>query len=343
MTTQTHKTLIVLKNIACLLGMVCIMAISANAQFAPQAGNPGSTAIHRDSSILKTWATACTIQRGWQNIADSSLGLALVGDSSYIPGKPGNGIASLGDGGVATVTFYHPIQNGSGYDFVVFENGFIDQSLDTGTAFLELAFVEVSSDGIHYFKFPAQSLTDTATQVGSFSGMRADKIHNLAGKYIAPFGTPFDLDELPDTSLLDKNAVTHVRITDVVGSIDNRYATVDVNGNKINDPWPTPFASGGFDLDAVGVIHPNYALSTKDVLESDKQNISCFPVPASTNSYIQVKATSAILHLIIFDQLGRLVPNESEVNTQVKLREKGIYTLRIQTENGTVHHKLQIW
>jgi hypothetical protein len=29
----------------------------------------------------------------------------------------------------------------------------------------------------------------------------------------------------------------------------------DSKGNIINDPWPTNFASSGFDLDAVGVIN----------------------------------------------------------------------------------------
>jgi hypothetical protein len=46
-----------------------------------------------------------------------------------------------------------------------------------------------------------------------------------------------------------------VRITDVVGSIDPRYWTRDSLGNLINDPFTTPFASGGFDLNGVGVIN----------------------------------------------------------------------------------------
>jgi hypothetical protein len=69
-------------------------------------------------------------------------------------------------------------------------------------------------------------------------------------------GTPFDLDELSGVSaLLNIDAVTHVRIIDVVGSLNDLYASRDSLGNKINDPWSTPFASSGFDLDAVGVIH----------------------------------------------------------------------------------------
>ncbi len=40
----------------------------------------------------------------------------------------------------------------------------------------------------------------------------------------------------------------------MVGNI-YEYATYDIYENPINDPWPTPFESSGFDLDAVGIIH----------------------------------------------------------------------------------------
>ncbi len=66
---------------------------------------------------------------------------------------------------------------------------------------------------------------------------------------------PFDLQEIADAPGLDVNNVNYVRVIDVVGTIDSQYATHDSKGNIVNDPWPTPFASCGFDLDAVGVIN----------------------------------------------------------------------------------------
>jgi hypothetical protein len=36
---------------------------------------------------------------------------------------------------------------------------------------------------------------------------------------------------------------------------ENNYASYDSQGHQINDPWPTNFPTGGFDLDAVGVIN----------------------------------------------------------------------------------------
>ena len=122
-------------------------------------------------------------------------------------------------------------------------------------AFLELAFVEVSSDGVSYFRFPAVSLTDISQQVSTFGEIDCTKLHNLAGNYRQGFGTPFDLAVLEGYAELDLHNITHVRITDVVGAVAAEYATFDSEGNPVNDPWPTPFETGGFDLDGVGVIN----------------------------------------------------------------------------------------
>ncbi|MGB3619416.1 MAG: hypothetical protein WBA12_14965, partial [Catalinimonas sp.] len=198
------------------------------AQFAPPAGRAGSTALFRDSSAVVGWAAG---------EAESATGPA-----------DGFSVVSLGDGGTATCTFERPITDGPGPDFAVFENGFQD-------TFLELAFVEVSSDGVRFVRFPATSLTDTTTQVGAFGTLDATKLDNLAGKYRANWATPFDLAQLRDSAGLDVTRVTHVRLRDVVGSVDPAYATRDAAGRPVNDPWPTPFPTGGFDLDAVGVLH----------------------------------------------------------------------------------------
>lgn len=305
------------------------------AQFAPQAGTPGTTAIHMDSVVWVNWAAGCTIQRGWQNIADTTLGKAVVGDETYVTGKVGNGVVSLGDGGIATITFNHPIVNGNGFDFAVFENGFIDQTLAPGTAFLELAFVEVSSDGIHFVRFDATNLSDTSVQIGSFEGMFAQKINNLAGKYLGRYGTPFDLEELKNKPNLDVNNITHVRVIDVVGSIQNQYASRDALGNKINDPWPTDFASGGFDLDGVGVIHQNVNLSLNETLNA--KHVSVFPNPVQANGSIQLRF-SLFLHpeLTVYDILGHKINADIARNGEgmtVKLSQPGIYQLLLS--NGT--------
>jgi hypothetical protein len=63
------------------------------------------------------------------------------------------------------------------------------------------------------------------------------------------------LQDLDSISNLNLDAITHVRLVDVVGSTNSTNGTVDFYGNVINDPWPTNFESSGFDLDAVAVIN----------------------------------------------------------------------------------------
>ena len=138
--------------------------------------------------------------------------------------------------------------SGGIFDFAIFENTFLD-------SFLELAFVEVSTDSQSWARFPNESLSQHKTQTGSFGFTQPTKIHNLAGKYRHPYGTPFDLQDVAMMSNIRINEIRYVRIIDVVGSIDTLYAQRDSKNRIINDPWPTPFPSSGFDLDAVGVIH----------------------------------------------------------------------------------------
>lgn len=234
--------------------LMVVMPVALWAQFAPAQDQPGTTAMHADSSAFVAWATDCVAEPGPMNIANPSLGIAGAGyPASNAIGVPGGtyGVTCLGDGGSATLTFASPICNQPGPDFAVFENGF-----KSGTQwFLEIAFVEVSSDGENFFRFPAITAVQYETQLGGFATMDPAQIHNFAGKYGAFYGTPFELDEVPDNPLLDKNSITHVRVVDVIGCIDPEYCTYDSQGHPVNDPWPTPFASSGHDLDAVGVIH----------------------------------------------------------------------------------------
>ena len=237
--------------------LMVVMPVALWAQFAPAQDQPGTTAMHADSSAFVAWATDCVAEPGPMNIANPSLGLAGAGYPAVNAiGAPGGtyGVTCLGDGGTATLTFASPICNQPGPDFAVFENGFANAQ-NPDYWFLELAFVEVSSNGVNFFRFPAYSNTQTDTQLGGFACILPSEIHNLASKYGSMYGTPFELDEVQDNPLLDKNNITHVRIVDVVGCIDPEYATYDCQGHPVNDPWPTPFASSGHDLDAVGVIH----------------------------------------------------------------------------------------
>ncbi len=237
--------------------------------YPPAAGRPGSDAISAGDSRIRGWAVETTeLARGPEQIEDpfsalasygseaSALGPAdVLGDQDQpVPGTPvPKPAVSLGDGGSITLRFDPPIADRAGPDFAVFENGI---NYNGGTSFyLELAFVEASSDGVHFTRFPAFSETPAPPQIGSYGAVDPTNLRNLAGKYMAGFGTPFDLAELADAPGLDVQAVTHVRIVDVVGSIDPRFASHDSLGRIVNDPWPSFLSASGFDLDAVGVLN----------------------------------------------------------------------------------------
>ena len=317
-----------------------VIANKSFAQFPPPAGQEGSTAIYKDSSAFIDWASGCSVERGFLNVSQPELGLVDFGSEEDALGVADNAVVSLGDGGVATLTFDVPVANGYGFDFAVFENGFSD-------TFLELAFVEVSSDGENFFRFNSVSLTQTDEQIGSFGELNTEKINNLAGKYRVEYGTPFDLEELTNEPGLDVNHITHIRIIDVTGCIQNDYATFDSQGNKVNDPWPTPFPSGGFDLDAVGVIHNAENLS---VYGNELTEIKVFPNPVPAGAgFIQMKIPdmihtlrysiisldgcilSAVNHL---GKLGRFIV------INIDILRPGVYILKIETSRGVVIKKI---
>ena len=315
--------------------VLLVSTFSAGAQYAPQQGLGGSTAISAASSLFTEWASGCTIHRGYLYIDSPALGYASSGDSTLAIGQADYSVVSLGDSGVADLTFPAVIYNGPGPDFAVFENAFINPANDS-QAFIELAFVEVSSDGINYFRFPAQSLTQTNVQVpGSGVYMYANNINNLAGKYRGGYGTPFDLDELTGIIGLDVNSITHVRVVDVVGAIGN-HSSHDSSGRVINDPYPTNFPTGGFDLDAVGVI--NHIGNAGVNYLADNVTVSLFPNPVIDVFNVDVKGNvqgmSAVLMATTGKVLQQFSPLQDKNQIDITCYPAGMYYFVVQDVNG---------
>lgn len=302
----------------------------AQCDYPPAAGVEGTTAIGKDSSIIVGWATQAEVVRGYLNITNSSLGYASAGLSSDATGKAmTNGVVSLGDSGYAILRFDGFINNGVGFDFVVFENSFSDD-------FLELAFVEVSSDGVNYFRFPAISNTSTGSQTQTFGTTDAKCIHNLAGKYRLGYGTPFDLDELSGTSGLNIDSISFIKIIDVVGSIDENHGTKDSNGNIINDPWPTEFESSGFDLDAVGVIHYE-PVSAKELVAAT--DFIIYPNPVSEALFFEGIYNQNLIRIL--DLSGKEISFFEENNTiDVSTWKNGFYILEVNSKEETKRFKV---
>ncbi len=220
--------------------------------------------VPKDSAELVAWATGYTdviygsgVDDQWKT-PEKALGKA-VGDAFDI--------VSLGEGGSIVLTFDPPIKDGPGWDFAVFENGFVKQ--EPYIYFLELAYVEVSSDGVNYVRFDNVSLTQDS--IGTYDGLDYTNIHGLASKYPQGYGTPFDLSDLAyktgvKNGKVDLNHIRFVRIVDIVGDgscFENRPPDWGNNG-PIYDPYPTQ-GSGGFDLDAIGIRYQ----AEPDVLPGD--------------------------------------------------------------------------
>lgn len=315
-----------------LLYIICC-TLPAVAQYAPQVGVAGSTAISKGDSRIVGWAASCTVERGWLDIADKQQGRASLGDEAHAVGQADNGIVSLGDSGIAVLSFSSPLYNGPGADFAVFENAFANPA-DPEEAFLELAFVEVSSDGVSYTRFPASSLTDTPQVPVAGVYMNARKVHNLAGKYLANYGTPFDLDDLKGMPGLDVDNITHVRLVDVIGSLT--HGSTDKDGNPINDPYPSAIPSCGFDLDAIAALHMKGAWPSGVGNTNNTTAISLYPNPAQ-NTIMVAAAGITSGSLTIKDVTGRsLLSKNAAEHTKIDISHlsAGIYYLILNDGNG---------
>ncbi|WFB35162.1 hypothetical protein P3T73_13435 [Kiritimatiellota bacterium B12222] len=152
--------------------------------------------------------------------------------------------------GSLTISFSTPIQNRSGADFTIFENGFVSNyTTPSGTVagefWAELAYVEVSQNGVDFYRFDSVSTTDSA--VGPYGTLDQTQVYNLAGKHANAYGdswgTPFDLSDI------GLDAIQYIRVVDIPGS----GSFQDASGDAIYDGWYT-WGSGGADIEAFGAI-----------------------------------------------------------------------------------------
>ncbi|MBN4072638.1 T9SS type A sorting domain-containing protein [Crocinitomix catalasitica] len=313
--------------------VLILVQLSLTAQYSPPAGQPGSTAIHNDSSVIVGWANQVILfDPGPEDISDSGSPDASFGipseATSYAEGNSID-VVSLGDGGEIVLGFNFPIQNDPGPDFAVFENGFDD-------FFLEFAHVEVSTDGITFVRIPSTTLVPITVQTASFGSTDTKLIHNLAGKFRQGFGTPFDLEDVVDSTGINLDSINYVKIIDVVGSVGPLYGSYDQFGIIINDPFPTAFESGGFDLDGVAVLHANGSFV---VGLEEEAHIQIYPNP--TNGIARISGLN-LESIQLFDLTGSMIIHT--VENEIDLRElslpSGIYVIKIRTSTSSFTRKL---
>ncbi|MBN1855195.1 MAG: PEP-CTERM sorting domain-containing protein [Pirellulales bacterium] len=119
-----------------LLTLVCLGLTLGAVQagpYAPAAGQPGSTAIHKDDPQFVGWAS------GWQNylVGTDCAATWQTPEKALGPAAgTSTDIMCLGRGGEITLTFDTPIMDGPGWDFATFENSFNDTVPEPATAWL---------------------------------------------------------------------------------------------------------------------------------------------------------------------------------------------------------------
>jgi hypothetical protein len=225
-------------------GVVFAHTYAITPVYASSALDEGSGAVPWDASNILGWATGWVdpVEYGTEVLDDWKTPEEALGPA----GESEDDVLVLGNGGRAVLTFDPPVIDGEGPDLAVFENAVND-------TFLELAFVEVSSDGQVFVRFDAAYLGDEP--VAQYGGHDAALINGLAGKLRGGFGVPFDLALLaqrPEVldGTVDLGAIAYVRLVDVIGD----GSASDSFGHPIYDPTPT-VESGGFDLDGVAVLN----------------------------------------------------------------------------------------
>jgi hypothetical protein len=199
---------------------------------------------------VASYAPALGVAPSWSD-ADLALG-SVTGDNFDIVSLGDLNASQINAGnspGSITLHFANPIRNFSGADFVIFENAFISDYNTGGTGiggiFGDLAYVEASSDGVNFIRFPSASLTPAA--VGAFGSIDSTNVFNLAGKHVnaggSSWGTPFDL------GAVGLSSVSYIRLVDIPGN----GAFRDSANRPIYDAWVTA-GSGGIDVEAIGAI-----------------------------------------------------------------------------------------
>lgn len=237
-------------SLACFAFALCPLSLLTNL---PALAGPFNDPGHPPGAMVAWASTVEEVARGPVDIADPGGAMASHGLVENVIGAS-SGVStdtlSLGDGGSITLYIESAISNGPEDDFAVFENAFFE----VFDLFAELAFVEVASNGVDFARFEVDALNPMP--VDPYATLDPTDYAGLAGRHPTPLGTGFDLADLAFDPLVQAGAVDlmnirYVRVIDVVGN----GSTVDAVGNAIYDPYPTPFSVGGFDLQAVGVLH----------------------------------------------------------------------------------------
>ena len=226
-------------------GVVFNAIYDIRATYAPAPPDPSTSAVEYNDPRIVAWAEGVASYLPGPGVSDPKW---MMPSQAFGPaGTDTTAVVVLGNGGSITLTFDSPITDGDSWDFAVYENSFASDE------YLELGFVEVSSDGTHFVRFDS-AFQSSVVPSASSSGTAAE-IGGLAGSYMVGYGTPFDLSALRNSpsvrdGTVDLTSIKYVRIVDIIGD----GTTLDSFGRGIVDPISSG-PTAGFDLDGIAVLN----------------------------------------------------------------------------------------
>jgi hypothetical protein len=223
---------------------VCSSDLAGGAGDTGDAGPAHMEGVPLGDPSIRAWATGVVTYEPGEEATAYTDPEAALGPASGVS----TDVLVLGRGGLVTVSFDAELSDGVGAEIAVFENGLGT----TEELFGELAYVEISSNGTDFVRFPGT--TTRRTPVKDFGRINAADYAGFAGLHPGGTGTAFDLAELASDpkvtgGQVDLSAIRYVRLIDVIGD----GSETDKNGNPIYDPYPTT-GTAGFDLDGVALL-----------------------------------------------------------------------------------------
>ncbi|MFT5778223.1 MAG: hypothetical protein ACI837_001179, partial [Crocinitomicaceae bacterium] len=100
----------------------------------------------------------------------------------------------------------------------------------------------------------------------------------------------------------------------------------DQFGQAVNDPFPTPYPSSGFDLEAIGVIHQEPA--GQSILEPTI-SVKIYPNPAVKGDHLHILTKSSVATISLYRIDGSLIESWNESHHILSELASGVYVLKV--------------
>lgn len=237
--------------------------------------------------------------------------------SNQVPASSMTEVLPIGIGGEIIVGIKDKaIFNGPGYDFIIFENAFLNP-INKGI-FAEPAKVSVSQDGVHFIEFPydRESLVGLAG-ISPVIGSKDPFVHPACG------GDAFDLDDV------GLSFITHIKIVDFTEIIP----TLD----KTNKYYNPEHLLSGFDLDALSsrYVLDEASVSVNQIPKNDRFHLS------QNDDFIRISSQVLDTEFVakIFDLYGQNLLTMTfikYVQIPINTISNGIYLIQIMNQTDNV-------